>query len=127
MQCAEIETAVASIGERSEIRGRVRSESECMVTRTRAGLEVAQYGVEALQLGQLLWLFSADNATSPIGPLLRSVLPSCSRLVELSLLQQRRLTKLPLTPDDALARLDPDVNTDRAVALLPIPRTESGL
>ena len=42
MQCAEMESAVESIGEGGEVVGRVFSESECMVTPAQAGLELVK-------------------------------------------------------------------------------------
>ncbi len=60
MQCAEMESAVESIGEGGEVVGRAFSESECMVTPAQAGLEVAQYGVGPLERGQILGLSCAD-------------------------------------------------------------------
>ncbi len=61
IQCAEIESAVESIGKRGEIRGCVLCESECMVTPSEAGLELAQYGVGPPEFGQRLGLSPADD------------------------------------------------------------------
>src|SRR3990167_636372 len=61
MQCAEIESAIEAIGESGEISGRILSKVECMVTPAQTGLEVAQYGVDPLELGQVLRLSSGDD------------------------------------------------------------------
>ena len=61
MQCAEIESAIESIGEGREVLSGVPSEVECMVTPAQAGLEVAQHGVDPLELGQILRLSSGNN------------------------------------------------------------------
>ena len=61
MQGAQIELAVESITERGQVSGSIFSEVECMVAAAQAGLEVAEQGVDPLELRQVLGLSPADD------------------------------------------------------------------
>jgi len=61
MQCAQVEPAAEAVSESGEISGRILSEVKRMVTPAQTGLEVAQYGVDPLKLGQVLRLPSGDD------------------------------------------------------------------
>ena len=58
---AQIESAVESIGERGQVSRSIFAEVERMVTAAQTGLEVTEYGVDPLELGQVLRLALADN------------------------------------------------------------------
>ena len=53
---AQIESAVESIGERGQVSRSIFAEVERMVTAAQTGLEVTEYGVDPLELGQVLRL-----------------------------------------------------------------------
>src|ERR1700674_5691484 len=61
VQRAEIEATVEAISEGGEVSSRILSEVERMVTAGEAGFEVAQDGVDPLELGQLFRLAPGDN------------------------------------------------------------------
>jgi len=58
MQCIEVEPAVKTVGERSQVPGTILSKVECMIATGHAGLEVALDSVYLLELGQILLLSS---------------------------------------------------------------------
>lgn len=66
VQCSEIESSVESVSERGQISCRILSEVERMVTPGQTGLEIAQHGVDPLELGQILW-FASGHDGGPMG------------------------------------------------------------
>jgi len=61
MQRPQIEAAIETVREGAEISRRILSESESMVTTAQTGLEVAEQGVDPLELGHISGLSSAHD------------------------------------------------------------------
>lgn len=64
MQSFELESAVETIGEGSQVTAGVLSEGECMVTTGETGLEVSEHGVDPLEFGQLFGFSSCHDGGS---------------------------------------------------------------
>ena len=61
MQSAEIESTVEAVGKRRQVSCGVLSEVEGMIATGEAGLEIAQDGVDPLELRQVFRLSSGDD------------------------------------------------------------------
>ena len=56
VQRSQVESAVEAVGESGEIATGILSEAERMLGARQAGLQVAQHGVDPLELGQVVGL-----------------------------------------------------------------------
>lgn len=61
---AQIESAVEAVGKRGQVAVRILRELECMVAPAQAGLQIAEHGVDPLELGHVLRLAAADDGRS---------------------------------------------------------------
>lgn len=61
MQSAEVESTVEAVGECRQVSSGVLTEVECMIASGQAGLEIAQDGVDPLELRQVFRLSSGDD------------------------------------------------------------------
>jgi hypothetical protein len=61
MQSAEVESTVEAVGECRQVSSGILPEVECMIATGRAGLEIAQDGVDPLELRQVFRLSSGDD------------------------------------------------------------------
>lgn len=53
MERTQIESAIESVAKRSQVSGGIFSEVERMVTPVQAGFEIAKYGIDPSELGQI--------------------------------------------------------------------------
>jgi hypothetical protein len=61
MQSAEVESTVEAVGECRQVSSGVLTEVECMIATGQAGLEIAQDGVDPLELRQVFRLSPGDD------------------------------------------------------------------
>ena len=61
MQRAEVESAVKTVGEGGQISCRVFSEVERMVAAGQTSFEIAEHGVDPMELGQVSWFSSGHD------------------------------------------------------------------
>ncbi len=61
VQRAEIESRLEAVGKCGQVSSGVLSEVECMIATGQTGLDVAEAGVDPLELGQVFWRSSSDD------------------------------------------------------------------